>query len=139
MMNLMKMIDKYDMGNSKKIGIGMLGCGVVGSGVVRTLLEKSIAIEQYVQQAVEFRKILVRNIRKPRDWPIEESLLTTDNNAIIDCVDNIYFATGFTGRGLMHSPAVGLTLKQMILKEKLTFDIEAYKLNRNPNFEKYVI
>ncbi len=39
----------------------------------------------------------------------------------------------------MHSPAVGLTLKQMILKEKLTFNIEALKLNRNPNFEKYVI
>lgn len=64
---------------------------------------------------------------------------TIDNNAIIDCVDNIYFATGFTGRGLMHSPAVGLTLMQMILNEKLTFNIEPYKLNRNPNFEKYVI
>ncbi len=64
---------------------------------------------------------------------------TIDNNAIIDNVNNIFFATGFTGRGLMHSPAVGLTLKQMILKEKLTFNIEALKLNRNPNFEKYVI
>ena len=64
---------------------------------------------------------------------------TIDNNAIIDNVNNIFFATGFTGRGLMHSPAVGLTLTQMILKEKLTFNIDALKLNRNPNFEKYVI
>jgi glycine/D-amino acid oxidase-like deaminating enzyme len=64
---------------------------------------------------------------------------TIDNNAIIDSVNNIYFATGFTGRGLMHSPAIGLTLTQMILKEKITFNIEALKLNRNPNFEKYVI
>ena len=62
-----------------------------------------------------------------------------DNNAIIDCIDNIYFATGFTGRGLMHSPAVGLIIKQLILKKKLAFDIEPYKLNRKPNFEKYVI
>ena len=64
---------------------------------------------------------------------------TIDNNAIIDNVNNIFFATGFTGRGLMHSPAVGLTLKQMILEEKLTFNIESLRLNRNPNFEKYVI
>jgi len=83
MTNLMKLIDKIDMGSSKEIGIGMLGCGVVGSGVVRTLREKSIAINQYVEQVVEFRKILVRNLCKPRDFPIEESLLTTDNNAII--------------------------------------------------------
>tara|TARA_Y100000590_G_scaffold458703_1_gene614000 strand:+ start:640 stop:1695 length:1056 start_codon:yes stop_codon:yes gene_type:complete len=64
---------------------------------------------------------------------------TIDNNAIIDNVDNIYFATGFTGRGLMHSPAVGLTLTEMILDKQLTFDVESYKLQRNPNIEKYVI
>ncbi len=64
---------------------------------------------------------------------------TIDNNAIIDNVDNIFFATGFTGRGLMHSPAVGLILKELILKRKLSFNIEPYKLNRIPNYEKYVI
>lgn len=64
---------------------------------------------------------------------------TIDNNAIIDKVNNIYFATGFTGRGLMHSPAVGLTLSQMILDNKLTFNIDAYKINRTPDVEKYVI
>ena len=32
-----------------------------------------------------------------------------------------------------------LPISQMILKEKITFNIEALKLNRNPNFEKYVI
>jgi len=62
-----------------------------------------------------------------------------DNNAIIDCRDKYYFATGFTGRGLMHSPAVGLTLSEMILGQKLSFNIDSYKLKRNPNIEKYVI
>jgi glycine/D-amino acid oxidase-like deaminating enzyme len=62
-----------------------------------------------------------------------------DNNAIIDNIDNVYFATGFTGRGLMHSPAVGLTLKEMILNKPLTFDVSNYKLDRVPNVEKYVI
>jgi len=64
---------------------------------------------------------------------------TIDNNAIIDNVFNFYFATGFTGRGLMHSPAVGLTLSEMILNKPTTFNIDAYKLNRNPDLEKYVI
>ena len=39
----------------------------------------------------------------------------------------------------MHSPAVGLIIKQLILKKKLAFDIEPYKLKRKPDFEKYVI
>lgn len=62
-----------------------------------------------------------------------------DNNAIIDSVEKYYFATGFTGRGLMHSPAVGLTVSEMILEKPLTFNIKSYKLNRKPNLEKYVI
>ena len=64
---------------------------------------------------------------------------TIDNNAIIDQRDKYYFATGFTGRGLMHSPAVGLTLSEMVLNKPLTFDISAYRLGRNPDMEKYVI
>ena len=64
---------------------------------------------------------------------------TIDNNAIIDQRDKYYFATGFTGRGLMHSPAVGLTLGEMVLGKDLTFDISSYRLGRNPDLEKYVI
>jgi FAD-dependent oxidoreductase domain-containing protein 1 len=62
-----------------------------------------------------------------------------DNNAIIDHRDKYFFATGFTGRGLMHSPAVGLTLSEMIQNKPLTFDVSSYKINRKPYTEKYVI
>lgn len=62
-----------------------------------------------------------------------------DSNAIIDNVNNVYFATGFTGRGLMHSPAVGLTLMEMIYNLKTTFDLTNFKLVRRPQEEKYVI
>lgn len=62
-----------------------------------------------------------------------------DSNAIIDHRDQYYFATGFTGRGLMHSPAVGLTVKEMILEQSLSFDIGSYRLDRTPSREKYVI
>lgn len=64
---------------------------------------------------------------------------TIDNNAIIDHKDNVFFATGFTGRGLMHSPAVGLVLSEMVLGNTPTFDVSEYRLNRVPNVEKYVI
>jgi glycine/D-amino acid oxidase-like deaminating enzyme len=64
---------------------------------------------------------------------------TIDNNAIIDNRDKYYFATGFTGRGLMHSPAVGLTLSELVQGMDTTFDISSYRLGRNPDIEKYVI
>lgn len=64
---------------------------------------------------------------------------TIDNNAIIDQDGRFIFATGFTGRGLMHSPAVGLVLSELALGKETSFDISAYRLNRNPDLEKYVI
>ena len=62
-----------------------------------------------------------------------------DSNAIVDSVDKYHFATGFTGRGLMQSPAIGLALSQQILGEKSSFDMSDFLLNRTPNKEKYVI
>ena len=39
----------------------------------------------------------------------------------------------------MQSPAVGLSLSEMILGETPKFDLDNYKLNREPFVEKYVI
>lgn len=72
-------------------------------------------------------------------WAGYYDVSTIDNNAIIDNEGDIFFATGFTGRGLMHSPAVGLALCEMVLDRSPTFDLSSYKLNRTPNIEKYVI
>lgn len=62
-----------------------------------------------------------------------------DQNAIIDQKKGIYFATGFTGRGLMHSPAVGLAVSELVLNLPMTFDLRDYQLDRAPTVEKYVI
>ena len=62
-----------------------------------------------------------------------------DSNAIIDRRGKFHFATGFTGRGLMQSPAVGLLLSEQILEKTLSFDINDFALDRTPNKEKYVI
>jgi len=39
----------------------------------------------------------------------------------------------------MHSPAVGLSLGEMILKKPTTFNLKSYQLNRLPHVEKYVL
>ena len=62
-----------------------------------------------------------------------------DNNPIIDRIGNVYIAGGFTGRGLMQSPAIGKIVTEMILEKEPTFNIEKYRLNRTPDVEKFVI
>jgi sarcosine oxidase subunit beta len=64
---------------------------------------------------------------------------TLDHNALIDCRGEVHFATGFTGRGLMHSPAVGLAVCEQVLGLAPSFDLSGYRLERDPLQEKYVI
>jgi glycine/D-amino acid oxidase-like deaminating enzyme len=57
-----------------------------------------------------------------------------DGNMILDRwdeLDNYYFATGFSGHGLMHAPAVGRALSELILHGAFqTIDLERMGLNR---------
>ncbi|MCG3174041.1 MAG: Sarcosine oxidase subunit beta [Myxococcota bacterium] len=45
-------------------------------------------------------------------------------------VDNLYVASGFSGHGIMHSPAVGLSLAELILDQPTTLDIKPFSLER---------
>ena len=72
-------------------------------------------------------------------WAGHYDSSTIDHNAIIDCRDGVYFATGFTGRGLMHSPAVGLSVSELVLGRVPSFDLSGYRLDRQAQPEKYVI
>ena len=57
---------------------------------------------------------------------------TPDKHAIIDnSIPGLIIATGFSGHGFMHSPAVGKIIKNLILNEKPTIDIGQLKLQRN--------
>lgn len=57
-----------------------------------------------------------------------------DGNMILDRwdeLDNYYFATGFSGHGLMHAPAVGRALSELILHGGFqTIDLERMGLKR---------
>ncbi|MGQ9631571.1 MAG: homoserine dehydrogenase [bacterium] len=67
----------------RKINIGMIGCGTVGEGVIK-LLKKNKSFIEKLGFDIEVKRIVVRNINKPRDEHVDESLLTDRIEEIID-------------------------------------------------------
>lgn len=59
---------------------------------------------------------------------------TFDQNGIIGVhplINNMYFATGFSGHGLQHSPAVGRALAELILEGNFkTVDLSNFSFRR---------
>ncbi|XP_069366137.1 FAD-dependent oxidoreductase domain-containing protein 1 isoform X2 [Paralichthys olivaceus] len=72
---------------------------------------------------------------------------TLDQNGIIGIhplVNNMYFATGFSGHGLQHSPAVGRAVAELILDGHFkTLDLSAFNfrriLAREPMLERNIV
>jgi len=56
---------------------------------------------------------------------------TPDKHAIIDDhIPGLIIATGFSGHGFMHSPAVGKVVASLVKGEKTSIDVSELKLNR---------
>ncbi|QGG47743.1 homoserine dehydrogenase [Heliorestis convoluta] len=64
----------------KAIGIALLGLGTVGGGTYRILENRRKEIEQRLGQPIEVKKVLVRDVNKPRATAVPIELLT-DNPA----------------------------------------------------------
>jgi homoserine dehydrogenase len=67
----------------KSISIGLMGMGVVGGGVAKALLEKDKAIAEETGYPLKLRKVLVRNLSKPRSVKVDPHLLTIDPQEIL--------------------------------------------------------
>ena len=62
----------------RAIGIGLMGLGVVGSGVARILHEKADVYARQIGYPLELRRVLVRDVKKQRDFAVSPSLVTAD-------------------------------------------------------------
>jgi len=65
------------------INVGLMGLGVVGIGVATTLLRENSPISDVTGRSVHLKKVLVRDISRPRDIDLPSGLLTTDPEDIL--------------------------------------------------------
>ncbi|WML46411.1 homoserine dehydrogenase [Neobacillus sp. PS3-40] len=68
----------------KTISIGLLGLGTVGTGVVTIIEDHQEKLMHQVGCPVVIKKILVQNLEKLRSVDVEQSMLTTCSNDILD-------------------------------------------------------
>ena len=69
---------------SEPLGIALVGCGTVGGGVADVLLRHPERLAARAGRPLALRKVVVKNLAKPRDVAIPRELLTTDLGAIHD-------------------------------------------------------
>ncbi|PLT33997.1 homoserine dehydrogenase [Bacillus sp. V5-8f] len=68
----------------KAISIGLLGLGTVGSGVVKIIESHQDKLMHQIGCPVSIKKILVKNVSKARQVPVNESLLTERPEDIVE-------------------------------------------------------
>jgi homoserine dehydrogenase len=68
----------------KPITIGLLGMGTVGTGVIKILTENANDILQKVSSSVKVKKVLVRQLNKPRNVHIDAEITTNIDDIIND-------------------------------------------------------
>jgi homoserine dehydrogenase len=68
----------------KAISIGLLGLGTVGSGVIKIIENHQDKLMHQVGCPIQVKKVLVQQLGKERAVKIDESVLTTDVNDILN-------------------------------------------------------
>lgn len=69
------------------VSVGLLGLGEVGSGVIKLIEEYQDDLEHRLGCAVAVKRVLVRDLEKARKIDIDEAVLTTDPNDVINNPD----------------------------------------------------
>jgi homoserine dehydrogenase len=65
------------------LGIALIGCGTVGSGVARLLLEHPQRLTARAGRPLELRRVVVRDLHRPRPVELPAGVLTTDLDAVL--------------------------------------------------------
>jgi homoserine dehydrogenase len=68
----------------KEILIGLIGFGTIGTGVVKLLSKHTGLITERLGTPLRFKRVADIDILRPRDVSIDESILTTRANEILD-------------------------------------------------------
>jgi len=91
--------------SKQEISVGMLGMGTVGRGVYRILKQNQAEIKQKVGASVKIKKILVRDPNKNRGIELQDGILTTIPEEVVDNpeFDIIVEVMGGTNRALEYS------------------------------------
>lgn len=67
----------------KPLVIALAGFGTVGGGLVRLLDENADLIKRRTGRSIRIKSVLVRDINKPRSWPLPAGTVLTDDSATL--------------------------------------------------------
>jgi glycine/D-amino acid oxidase-like deaminating enzyme len=98
--------------------------------------------EDVVWQALAHRVPAMETLKLERGWRGHYARNSLDKSAIIgrweDEPGNLYIATGFSGHGIMHAPATGLAMAELILGGRYeTMDLARFGTGRVLRREPY--
>jgi len=71
------------MDESEGVTIGLLGCGTVGGGVLQLLADGGDTLTKRVGAPLRLRRVLVRDLDKPRDCHCERDWLTEEADQVL--------------------------------------------------------
>ena len=71
----------------QSIGIGLMGMGVVGGGVVDVLFDKEERLAKLIGAPLSLKRVLVRDVNKPRAVGLCDGMLTANADDILDNPD----------------------------------------------------
>lgn len=130
------------------LAIRSAGAGFSG-GLVDTKVERGFSLaldvdwfDRVVRPAVEWRFPGMGSLELTRSWSGLYEQCDFDGNAIIGKWtgqrENFIVAAGFSGHGLMHAPAAGLAVAELILKGRFeTLDLARFGYERVQRNEPY--
>jgi homoserine dehydrogenase len=68
---------------NEPLGIALIGCGTVGGGVARLLLEQPERLAARAGRPLVLRRVVVRDLAKPRPVDLPREMVTTDLQAVL--------------------------------------------------------